>query len=120
MSAAGAGASTSPARRPRTAKRATRAAVFSAAHHRGAPLLRSGNALGDRRLGHPRAQHPGAQEWSDYTPTAAMVAEVDSELREIHHVRYTPTPYAAAYVDWSVDPYGGGANYWNIHARSPD
>ena len=49
-----------------------------------------------------------------------MVAEVDSELREIHHVRYTPTPYAAAYVDWSVDPYGGGANYWNIHARSPD
>jgi len=36
-----------------------------------------------------------------------MVAEVDSELREIHHVRYTPTPYAAAYVDWSVDPYGG-------------
>ena len=49
-----------------------------------------------------------------------MVVEVDSELREIHHVRYTPTPYAAAYVDWSVDPYGGGANYWNIHARSPD
>jgi monoamine oxidase len=66
------------------------------------------------------AQHPGAQEWSDYTPTAAMVAEVDGQLREIHHVRYTPTPYAAAYVDWSVDPYGGGVHYWNIHARSPD
>jgi monoamine oxidase len=65
-------------------------------------------------------QHPGAQEWDDYTPTAAMVEEVDRQLREIHQVRYTPTPYAAAYMDWSVDPYGGGANYWNVHARSPE
>jgi monoamine oxidase len=66
------------------------------------------------------AEHPGAQEWSDYAPTAAMVAEVDRQLREVHHVRYTPTPYAAAYMDWSVDPYGGGVNYWNVHVRIPD
>jgi monoamine oxidase len=49
-----------------------------------------------------------------------MVEEVDRELREIHDVRYTPPPYAAAYMDWGVDPYGGGVNFWNIHARSPE
>ena len=65
-------------------------------------------------------QHPGSQEWSDYAPTAAMVGEVDRQLRELHDVRYTPTPYAAAYMDWGVDPYGGGVNFWNIHARSPE
>jgi monoamine oxidase len=66
------------------------------------------------------AQHPGGQEWADYPPTAAMIDEVDRQLREVHRVRYTPTPYAAAYMDWGVDPYGGGVNYWNIHARSPE
>jgi monoamine oxidase len=64
--------------------------------------------------------HPGSQEWRDYTPTAAMVAEADRQLREMHGVRVSPAPYAAAYVDWGVDPFGGGVNFWNIHARSSE
>lgn len=62
--------------------------------------------------------HPGSQEWSQYTPTQAMIDEADSQLREMHGVRFSPKPYAAAYIDWGVDPYGGGVNFWNIHARS--
>jgi monoamine oxidase len=64
--------------------------------------------------------HRGSEAWHDYKPTAAMVAEADRQLREMHGVRYAPKPYAAAYVDWGVDPYGGGVNFWNIHARSCD
>jgi len=29
-----------------------------------------------------------------------------------------PAPYAAAYYDWSGDPYGGGYNLWKVHAKS--
>jgi monoamine oxidase len=47
-----------------------------------------------------------------------MVEEADRQLREMHGVRVSPPPYAAAYIDWGVDPYGGGVNFWNIHARS--
>jgi monoamine oxidase len=65
------------------------------------------------------AEIPGSDDWGEYTPTASMVAEADRQLREIHDARYTPSPYAAAYMDWSADPFGGGVNFWNVHARSP-
>ena len=61
---------------------------------------------------------PGSQEWGQYNPTQSMVDEADRQLREMHGVRTSPKPYAAAYIDWGVDPYGGGVNFWNIHARS--
>jgi monoamine oxidase len=64
------------------------------------------------------AAHPASDEWKKFNPTAAMVAEADRQLREMHGVRVAPEPYAAAYVDWGVDPYGGGVNFWNVHARS--
>ena len=64
--------------------------------------------------------HPGSQEWHDLKANRALVEEVDRQLREIHDVRYAPKPYAAAYMDWGVDPYGGGVNFWNVHARSPE
>lgn len=63
---------------------------------------------------------PGSPEWKDYAPTAAMVDEADRQLREMHGLRVSPPPYAAAYKDWAADPFGGGVNFWNIHARSSD
>ena len=63
---------------------------------------------------------PGSDEWSQYVPTAPMVAEADRQLREMHGLRVSPPPYAAAYKDWGADPFGGGVNFWNIHARSSD
>ncbi|HWF34949.1 MAG TPA: NAD(P)/FAD-dependent oxidoreductase [Solirubrobacteraceae bacterium] len=64
------------------------------------------------------AAHPASELWNKYKPTAPMIAEADRQLREMHGVRVAPKPYAAAYIDWGVDPYGGGVNFWNIHARS--
>jgi monoamine oxidase len=64
--------------------------------------------------------HAGSDRWTHYQASAAMVAEADRQLREIHNVRVSPAPYAAAYIDWGGDPYGGGVNFWNIHARSSE
>jgi monoamine oxidase len=50
-----------------------------------------------------------------------MVREVHRQLLEMHGVGNRldiPQPYAAAYRDWSEDPYGGGANYWHLHVNS--
>jgi len=65
-------------------------------------------------------EHPGSEEWRNYQATAAMVAEADRQLKEMHGLRVSPPPYAAAYIDWGVDPFGGGVNFWNIHARSSE
>jgi monoamine oxidase len=64
--------------------------------------------------------HPGSDAWNQHRPTAAMVDEADRQLKEMHGLRVSPPPYAAAYIDWGVDPYGGGVNFWNIHARSSE
>jgi monoamine oxidase len=59
----------------------------------------------------------GAQ-WGDYPAPKAMVEDIQRQLAEMHNMRYLPQPYNAAYMNWSVDPYGGGVNWWNIGARS--
>ncbi len=65
-------------------------------------------------------EHPGSQEWHDYKASKAMVAEADRQLKQIHDLPYAPPPYAAAYIDWGVDPFGGGVNFWNVHVKSGD
>jgi monoamine oxidase len=57
-------------------------------------------------------------KWEDHKAPAAMLQEVQRQLQEMHGLRYIPEPSSAAYQDWSEDPYGGGVNFWNIHARS--
>ncbi len=52
--------------------------------------------------------------WSEHVPSALMVAEVQRQLREVHGDVTIPEPYAAAYRDWSVDPYGGAFSTWNV------
>jgi monoamine oxidase len=47
-----------------------------------------------------------------------MVDEVNRQLTEMHGMKYVPDYYAAAYMDWSDDPFGGGVNFWNIHEKS--
>jgi monoamine oxidase len=47
-----------------------------------------------------------------------MVDEIHRQLVTMHGVRFAPEPYAAAFMDWGTDPFGGGVNFWNIHARS--
>ena len=70
-------------------------------------------------LPNPYAEaEPGSPDWHDYRAPATMVQEVQRQLAEMHGLRFVPEPYAAVYRDWGEDPYGGGVNFWNIHAKS--
>ena len=61
--------------------------------------------------------------WSDLAAPKKMVAEVHRQLLEMHGVKdpsAVPQPYSAAYRDWGEDPFGGGANFWQIGVQSFD
>lgn len=63
----------------------------------------------------------GDEQWRRNRPTVPMVDEVHRLVAEVHGLELSrvPKPYAAAYHDWGIDPFGGGYNLWKIHARSP-
>ena len=56
-------------------------------------------------------------DWNDYPCPKPMITEMVRELSLLHDIA-VPEPYAAAFKDWGDDPFGGGVNFWNIHARS--
>jgi hypothetical protein len=67
------------------------------------------------------AAEPGDPQWEAHQAPELMVREVHRQLMEMHGVQHRidiPVPYAAAYRDWSEDPYGGGANFWHLHVNS--
>jgi monoamine oxidase len=66
------------------------------------------------------ARGPENDNWSANNAPAMMVEEMHRQLVELHGVRYAPTPYAAAFRDWSEDPYGGGVHFWKIGYQSTD
>ena len=49
--------------------------------------------------------------------TRQMVEAAQSQVREVHGLEFVPRPYAAAYHDWSDDPYGGGWHAWKAGFR---
>lgn len=59
-----------------------------------------------------------SSEWEQHRAPAAMVAEVQRQLLELHGLEFAPQPYDAVFKDWGDDPFGGGVNFWNIHANS--
>ncbi|UFZ08026.1 FAD-dependent oxidoreductase [Bradyrhizobium ontarionense] len=68
-----------------------------------------------------RVTEGGDAEWNSHKAPELMVNEVHRQLLEIHgvdHRKDIPFPYAAAYRDWSEDPFGGGANFWHLHVDS--
>jgi monoamine oxidase len=38
----------------------------------------------------------------------------------VQNRRDIPKPYAASYRDWEEDPFGGGANFWDLRVDSYD
>ena len=50
----------------------------------------------------------------------AMVQEMHRQIMRIHNVEYAPDPVDAAFMDWSIDPYGGGVHFWNRGFKSWD
>lgn len=61
-------------------------------------------------------------EWSAYAVPQRMIDEAHRQMLEIHGRRAeeVPVPYAAAFMNWAKDPYGGGAHFWNVGARSAE
>lgn len=66
----------------------------------------------------PHAQDTSLPDWDNYSAPAGMVDELHRQLQAMHGVRYVPEPYAAAYMDWAIDPYGGAVNFWQRGAKS--
>jgi monoamine oxidase len=58
------------------------------------------------------------KNWDEHKAPKAMVVEMHRQLERIHNIQSAPKPIAAAYMDWSVDPYGGGVHFWNPGYKS--
>jgi monoamine oxidase len=56
--------------------------------------------------------------WEDHPAPHEMVMEMHRQLKQMHNIQYAPKPYDAAFMDWSVDPYGGGVHFWNRGYKS--
>jgi monoamine oxidase len=58
------------------------------------------------------------RNWRDHLAPHEMVMEMHRQLKQIHNIQYAPKPYDAAFMDWSVDPYGGGVHFWERGYKS--
>jgi hypothetical protein len=69
---------------------------------------------GDPFLGEPNPFNPAGtpRPANGFPITRQMVEAAHSQVREVHGLEFVPKPYAAAYHDWSDDPYGGGWHAW--------
>lgn len=56
--------------------------------------------------------------WNEHRAPYEMVMEMHRQIKRMHNVQYAPRPTDAAYMDWSVDPYGGGVHFWNRGYKS--
>ena len=75
---------------------------------------------------------PISDEVRGLSASAAMVAELQDQLRELHGLsrladppkgQESPTgravpPYVTLYRDWTEEPFGGGWHFWKIGAHS--
>ncbi|WP_281613156.1 FAD-dependent oxidoreductase [Flammeovirga sp. SubArs3] len=63
-------------------------------------------------------EHGDTSLWEEHKSNPLMVKYMHQQIQEMHGVKYAPAPYAAAFKDWSEDPFGGGVNFWNIGEKS--
>lgn len=58
------------------------------------------------------------KNWLDHGAPEAMVMEMHRQIARMHGIEDAPKPVDAAYMDWSVDPFGGGVHFWNRGYKS--
>ena len=58
------------------------------------------------------------RNWDEHPAPHEMVAEMHRQLVRMHGVQNAPAPLDAAFMDWSVDPYGAGVHLWNRGYKS--
>jgi hypothetical protein len=62
----------------------------------------------------------GSDKWDKCLAPGDMVRDAVRQVREMHGLGSTPEPYAAAFFDWSDDPFDGGSHLWNVGRPSWD
>jgi monoamine oxidase len=60
------------------------------------------------------------KNWKEHPVPEEMVNAMHRQIVKMHDIQNAPEPYDAAYMDWSVDPYGGGVHLWNPGYKSWD
>jgi hypothetical protein len=58
------------------------------------------------------------QNWDNHRAPKTMVKEMHRQIMRIQNVEDAPDFIDAAYMDWSIDPYGGGVHFWNRGYKS--
>jgi Flavin containing amine oxidoreductase len=58
------------------------------------------------------------KNWLDHRAPHQMVMEMHRQIAQMHNVQDAPAPVDAAYMDWSIDPFGGGVHFWNRGYKS--
>jgi hypothetical protein len=58
------------------------------------------------------------KNWMDHRAPYATVMEMHRQIARMHGMEDAPRPVDAAYMDWSVDPFGGGVHFWNRGYKS--
>jgi monoamine oxidase len=67
-------------------------------------------------IGHELEAGSG-MEWSNMQAPKMMVQHAQRQLKLVHDLEFIPEPYAAAYINWGGDPFGGAWNAWNIRVK---
>lgn len=65
----------------------------------------------------PPSEQP---RWARYTCPQGMIRHAQRQLKLVHDLENIPEPYAAGFMDWGQDPFGGAWNSWNIHVQAWD
>lgn len=67
-------------------------------------------------IGHTLKEGSG-MSWSNLQAPKMMVLHAQRQLKLVHDLEFIPDPYAAAYINWGSDPFGGAWNAWNIRVK---
>jgi hypothetical protein len=78
------------------------------------PLAAGANGSASDRPPTDRAR----KNWDEHRAPHQMVMEMHRQIAQMHDVQDAPAPIDAAYMDWSVDPFGGGVHFWNRGYKS--
>jgi hypothetical protein len=89
-----------------------RVRMFESAAGRARLAAATAAASGSTSIDRPR------KNWDDHRAPHQMVMEMHRQIAQMHNVQDAPAPVDAAYMDWSVDPFGGGVHFWNRGYKS--
>ncbi|HFC11869.1 MAG TPA: amine oxidase [Anaerolineae bacterium] len=74
--------------------------------------------LAGREYGLPDQIKTDKSRWEQLAASPLMMQHAQRQLKLLHDLEYLPEPYAAAFINWGQDPFGGAWNSWNIRVKA--